>query len=343
MSKGCLKCGTQNADAATLCRGCGAGLGTEPSQPALARANSGPVCRMCGHVNRSATRFCSKCGTDQTLVTDPDPATEPVDYSILATLPPRLSAPAASREPPHPAAGLFGAEPARKPLGLWAGLAALVVALAAGAWWTRSSHGTAAAPAPTPAAPAASAAPPPVTPAVVAPVVEGASAPLPASAPAAEPAPMPASAPDPVASAVPAPPTSAAAPIAAPPAETATAPAVDPDKTVRDAKAKALRERRAQTASQAAAARAAEQDAARRRADEARARAVAPVVAPTPPVVVVAPAASAMPRSAQETCAGGNLIVRTLCESRACSRREHADEPLCQRLRAAEEKRRQQD
>jgi hypothetical protein len=48
-------------------------------------------------------------------------------------------------------------------------------------------------------------------------------------------------------------------------------------------------------------------------------------------------------RSAQETCAGGNLITRSLCESRECSRREHADEPLCQRLRAAEERRRQQD
>jgi hypothetical protein len=67
------------------------------------------------------------------------------------------------------------------------------------------------------------------------------------------------------------------------------------------------------------------------------------VPAPAPPPAVVPPAAPVQPRTAQESCAGSNLIVRTLCESRECSRREHADEPLCQRLRAAEEKRRQQD
>jgi len=328
MSKGCLKCGTQNADAAKLCRGCGAGLDEQPSALAMARAGASPVCRVCGHVNRSATRFCSKCGTDQTLFTDPDPATEPVDYSILASLPPRAST-AAARTPAHPAAGLFGAEPAPQPLGLWVGLGALVVALVAGgAWWARSSQGT-----PTPPAPAASVAQPSAS---VAAAVVAAPAPEPASAPVAEPAAVPVSAP--VAASAPEPAASAAA---LEPAAAAVSTA-DADKAAREAKAKALRERRAQAASQAAAARAAEQEAARRRADEARAAAAA-VPAPAPLPAVVPPAAPVPPRTAQESCAGGNLIVRTLCESRECSRREHADEPLCQRLRAAEEKRRQQD
>jgi hypothetical protein len=53
--------------------------------------------------------------------------------------------------------------------------------------------------------------------------------------------------------------------------------------------------------------------------------------------------AATTPRSAQETCAGGNPIVQGICESRECARREHADEPLCKRLRAADDRRRQQD
>ena len=56
-----------------------------------------------------------------------------------------------------------------------------------------------------------------------------------------------------------------------------------------------------------------------------------------------APAAPAHPRTAQETCAGGNLITQGICEARECARREHTDEPLCTRLRAADDKRRQQD
>jgi len=339
MSKGCLKCGTQNADAATLCRGCGAALDPPPASPV--RAGASPVCRVCGHVNRSATRFCSKCGADQTLVTDPHLATEPVDYSILATLPPPVSR--SAPDLPHPAASLFGAEPAPRPLGLWVGLAALVIALGAGAvWWTKSSQRTA-----PPVAPAASVPQPTASAAVAASAPEPASAAAAASAPASAAAPEAASA-SASAPAVepPAPAASAPEPAAAAATTTehasAAAPTAAADKAARDARAKALRERRAQAASQAAAARAAEQEAARRRADEARAAAAAAAATPPPPPVVAAPVAP-LPRTAQEVCAGGNLIVRTLCESRECSRREHADEPLCQRLRAAEEKRRQQD
>lgn len=333
MSKGCSKCGTQNADAAKFCRGCGAGLGTEPaSEPALARTGTGPVCRMCGHVNRSATRFCSKCGTDQTLVIDPDPATEPVDYSILAPLPPRAPAPAPTEAATHPAASIFGTEPSPKPLGLWAGLGVLVVALAVGgAWWAKTPHGSVTGPEPAASVAAVAPAPAPAS-------VPAAAAP--ASVPAVEPAPVTASAPERAASVA----TPEPAPASAPKAEPAETPAADTDKAARDAaKAKALRERRALAASQAAAARAAEQEATRRRADEARAAAAAAVSAPAPPPVVAAPAPAVQARTAQETCAGGNLITRSLCESRECSRREHADEPLCQRLRATEERRRQQD
>jgi len=55
------------------------------------------------------------------------------------------------------------------------------------------------------------------------------------------------------------------------------------------------------------------------------------------------PALPAAPRGAQEICAGGNSLLRAVCEARECSRREHADEPMCLRLRAAEERRRQQE
>ena len=46
-------------------------------------------------------------------------------------------------------------------------------------------------------------------------------------------------------------------------------------------------------------------------------------------------------RTVADLCTAGNPITRGICESRECARREHADEPLCQRLQAAEERRRQ--
>jgi hypothetical protein len=54
------------------------------------------------------------------------------------------------------------------------------------------------------------------------------------------------------------------------------------------------------------------------------------------------PAAAPRARTAQERCADRSLLLRAICESRECARQEHANEPTCQRIRAAEERRREQ-
>ena len=301
----------------------------------------GMVCRMCGQASRNATRFCPKCGTDQTLETDPHAATEPADYSILAALQSRKAAGDAAKPPVHPAADVFGAAggaSARAPFSRAIGLFVLVVVIVVlGAWWLRSSRGSAdsvdaAASAPASALPALS----------------------PASAVAVEPPPAASTVEPAPAASAPEVPASSAAPITLAPVEPASATAAVPasslppreqdNKAARDAKAKALRERREQAASQAAAARTAEQEAAaRRRAEDARARTAAEAAAAAPPPLVAAPAAQPQVRNAQDICAGGNALLRAVCEARECSRREHAEEPMCLRLRAAEERRRQQE
>lgn len=55
------------------------------------------------------------------------------------------------------------------------------------------------------------------------------------------------------------------------------------------------------------------------------------------------PAVPARGATAQALCASGNPIKQGLCEARECARREHTDEPLCLRLRAGDDRRRQQD
>ena len=81
------------------------------------------------------------------------------------------------------------------------------------------------------------------------------------------------------------------------------------------------------------AAQAAEQEAARKRADEARARAAQAATAKP------SPAPAATPRTAQEICAGRNAISQAVCESRECGRPEHAAEPHCRQIKAAEDRR----
>ncbi len=111
------------------------------------------------------------------------------------------------------------------------------------------------------------------------------------------------------------------------------------DQAARDAKAKALRERRQLAASQA------EADLARRRAEAARARSEPAATLPAPPP---APrAAEAMPppepaRGVQERCAGRNPLSKGICEARECMRAERANDPVCQRIRADDDRRRQQ-
>jgi hypothetical protein len=43
----------------------------------------------------------------------------------------------------------------------------------------------------------------------------------------------------------------------------------------------------------------------------------------------------------QQRCADQNMVLRAICQSRECGRREHANEPMCQRIRAAEDRRRE--
>jgi len=318
MANGCSKCGTQNADDAKVCRGCGAAL-TVGSTDTLA-APPDVRCHACGTFIPASARFCTQCGADQSQVTT-SPLFQPTQTSDSAF------APSAFLHTPPP--------PTAKPMGLWISLGVLAVALiAGGAWWFKSTRAngagasdTAAAPAPV-AAPATDVASNPIT------------APEPASTPTAQPAAAPASEPaslaTPTAAAVEGPASAAA--VIETDAASAAALAKEKDRIARETRTKALREQRAQAASQAAA-RAAEQEAARRRAEEAGARA-AP--APPPPAAP-APVAPPQPRTAQEICAGGNVIVRGICEARECVRNEHADEALCKRLRAADDRRRQQD
>ena len=99
------------------------------------------------------------------------------------------------------------------------------------------------------------------------------------------------------------------------------------------------RERRQLAASQA------EADLARRRAEAARARSEPAATLPAPPP---APrAAEAMPppdpaRGVQERCAGRNPLSKGICEARECMRAERANDPVCQRIRADDDRRRQQ-
>ena len=74
-------------------------------------------------------------------------------------------------------------------------------------------------------------------------------------------------------------------------------------------------------------------EAAGRRADDDRAF--------NPPATAPAPPVPAMSGTAQALCANRNPISLAICEARECSRAEHAAEPACQRIRAAEERRRQ--
>jgi hypothetical protein len=276
MSKDCSKCGTPNVGDARFCRACGAALSVATAVPA-----EPPVaCRVCGHPNLAGTRFCAQCGSDQATPSAP------------------LAAPAAT--PPDP----------RRPMGLWIGLGAVVVALTAGgAWWMN--------PARAPATPALDAAAPPST-------ADASRPSAPASASASIEAPLtvlPATAPAAIAS----------APDEPSEKEQQAAKA----KALHDAQAKALREQRQLAQSQA------EAELARRRAEEARPHPVPAV--PGPRAAAPLPAPPEQPRSVQERCAGRNPVLQGLCEARECIRKENASDAVCQRIRADAEQRRQQN
>jgi double zinc ribbon protein len=103
------------------------------------------------------------------------------------------------------------------------------------------------------------------------------------------------------------------------------------DKADREAKAKAASEQR----DQAMTTQRADQDAqARRRAEDAQ-RNRSSAAAPAAPVPQ-----SAQARGVQELCAGRGAIAEAVCQSRECAAPGHANEPLCRRLREADERRR---
>jgi hypothetical protein len=106
-------------------------------------------------------------------------------------------------------------------------------------------------------------------------------------------------------------------------------------KAERDARARALREQRTLAASQA------EAGAARHRIDAVRGRglpAATPAARGSAPTPETAPA-----RSVQERCANkSNALTRAICEARECVGAEHAGEPICDRIRAADDRRREQ-
>ncbi|MFT3955112.1 MAG: zinc ribbon domain-containing protein [Piscinibacter sp.] len=62
-------------------------------------------------------------------------------------------------------------------------------------------------------------------------------------------------------------------------------------------------------------------------------------VAPAPEPVAPPPPAPERPKTVAELCAGGNLITRGFCEQRECRRSEHANDPVCAKLKDAEQRR----
>jgi len=81
---------------------------------------------------------------------------------------------------------------------------------------------------------------------------------------------------------------------------------------------------------------------ARKRALEAPAVRNEPAPAPPPPAPVVAAPPAPPPERAKtvtELCAGSNLLTRGFCEQRECRRGELASDPVCVKLRDAEQRR----
>lgn len=65
-----------------------------------------------------------------------------------------------------------------------------------------------------------------------------------------------------------------------------------------------------------------------------------PVLVPPPAPAPAPPQEPVRPRSVAELCAGSSLLTRGFCEHRECAKAEQAGDPVCMRLRDAEEARR---
>ena len=66
-----------------------------------------------------------------------------------------------------------------------------------------------------------------------------------------------------------------------------------------------------------------------------------PAAAPVPRTSSPVPP-PAQTRTVQERCANLNPLAQGICEARECVRREHAGESVCQRIKAADDRRREQ-
>lgn len=76
-------------------------------------------------------------------------------------------------------------------------------------------------------------------------------------------------------------------------------------------------------------------------ARETQARALPPTSAP-PAARVTKEAGPGRGATVRERCSGQNALLTGICEARQCMRAEHAGEAVCQRIKAAEDRRREQ-
>lgn len=280
------------------------------------------VCSKCSAENADGALVCRQCGAalpppaaswSRSLLPDDDH----FDPLSAPTLVMQHTAPAALPPVEETAAPLPARRSGRT---LLLGLATGVLIVAAGAWLLR---------------PGVPVAPPAAQPAL-------------ASAPASAPGTVSAAPPAPAASG-----TSAASPAltaasAAPPPPAAPAAASTPIAVTAAAPVPAAASTAAAAASAAAAGtrKRIPEPVARKRALSAApaatpAASAAPAPAPVEPVAapLAAPAAPARPKTVAELCAAGNLITRGFCEQRECRRAELAADPVCVKLKDAEQRR----
>lgn len=270
------------------------------------------VCSKCSAENGDGSLVCRQCGA---ALPPPNwgrsllPEDDQFDPLSAPTLVMQHTAPA----PLPPIEETAVPMPVRKSgRTLLLGLATGVLTVAAGAWLLRPAEPAApaavpaAASAPASASGAVSAAPP--APAASSAMAAASAAPPPA-------APAVASAPIAVAAAASAAPGHAAASTAQ---AAASAAATDTRKRIPEPAAR----KRALSAAPAA----------------APAASATPAPAPVEPVAPP-PAAPTRPKAVAELCATGNLITRGFCEQRECRRAEHAADPVCMKLKDAEQRR----
>ncbi len=332
MAHACPECRTENADGATFCRACGVPLQALVAELPDSDAVDSPHCDECGHRNPSGARFCERCGyelapwvpewaeddadappvakSETPSASPPLPPPLPAAWSHAAvagedTFDP-LSAPTLvmSHTAPAPLPALELSESIgvrRRPLRWVAAGLGLLAAFALLAWLAGPSS------------------PPPSTQTIPAPVAAPASVATSTERPAS--APLPAAvAPATASAASAAPPAIASAPVLAP------SPAA-PSSPVAPASAPLARKRLPEPV-------------ARKRAQDTPAVPAEPAALAAAPVLAApAPVPPERAKAVSELCAGTNLLTRGFCEQRECRRAELAADPVCVKLKDAEQRR----